>query len=122
MGFLRGLFSAFLGRWIDRLLGTLEIEAAILYVGGVRKAREAFIALLLAVLFLLLMTTGFLLIHVGLFLWLPWSLPARALVLLVLGAAYFGSGLAVVITITSERAWMKFTKVDLPLARLRTNR
>jgi len=122
MGFLRGLFSAFLGRWIDRLLGTLEIEAAILYVGGVRKAREAFIALLLAVLFLLLMTTGFLLIHVGLFLWLPWSLPARALVLLVLGAAYFGSGLAVVITITSERAWMKFTKVDLLLARLRTNR
>ncbi|HAR98928.1 MAG TPA: hypothetical protein DCS11_08570 [Syntrophus sp. (in: bacteria)] len=122
MGFLCGLLSTLFGGWSNRLMGSLEAEAAVLYVGGVRKAREAFIALLIAGLFLLLLMIGFLLVHVALFLWLPWSLTARALVLLVLGVVYFGSGLAVVIALTSQRAWMKFTKVDRLLARLRTNR
>jgi hypothetical protein len=111
------LLSGLLGRWIDLLLGSLEIEAATLYVAGVRKAREAFIALLLAALFLLLMMIGFLLVHVALFMLLPWSPSARALVLLGLGMLYFGCGLAVVITIASERAWIKFTRVDRLLAR-----
>jgi len=119
MGFLQGLVSTLFGGWLDRLLGGLETEAALLYVAGVRKAREAFIALLLAVLFLLLMMTGFLLMHVALFLWLPWSLPARAIVLLVLGAIYFGGGLAVLSAIASERAWVRFAKVDKLVARLR---
>lgn len=118
---MSGLLSTLFGRWLDRLLGSLEMEAATLYVAGVRKAREAFLALLLALLFLLLLMIGFLLMHVALFLWLPWSLSARALVLFVLGMVYFGGGLAVVITIASERAWMKFTKVDRLLARLLTH-
>lgn len=118
MRFLLGLLSAYFGGRPGRLLGSLEAKAAVLYVGGVQKAREAFIALLLAVLFLLLLMTGFLLMHVAIFLWLPWSIPARAIVLLVLGAVYFGCGLAVVLMITSERTWMKFTGVNRLVARL----
>lgn len=118
MGFLQGLVSTLFGGWLDRLLAGLETEAALLYVAGVRKTREAFIALLLAILVLLLMMVGFLLVHVALFLWLPWSLPAQALVLLLLGTAYFGGGLAVLSTIASERAWVKFGKVDKLVARL----
>ena len=122
MKFGFGLLSALFGRWLDRLLGSLEMEAATLYVAGVRKAREAFIALLFALLFLLLMMIGFLLMHVALLLWLPWSLPARALVLFILGMVYFGGGLAVVFRITSDRTWMKFAKVDRLLARLVSHR
>jgi uncharacterized integral membrane protein len=118
MRFLLSLLSRLFGRWFESLLVNLEMEAAALYVAGVRKARGAFIALLLAILFLLLVMIGFLLMHVALFLWLPWSLSARALVLFLLGAVYFGGGLAVVFYITSDRAWMKFTKVDQLLARL----
>lgn len=122
MKFMFGLLSKLFGSWLYCLLGSVEMEAAALYVAGIRKAREAFIALLLAILFLLLMIIGFLLIHVALFLWLPWSLTARAIVLFILGVVYFGGGLVVVFCITSDRAWMKFTKVDCILARLRTHK
>jgi hypothetical protein len=119
---MRSLLSTLFGRWLDRLLGSVEMEAAALYVAGVRKARQGFIALLLAILFLLLMMIGFLLIHVALFMGLPWSLKARAILLFVLGVVYFCGALAVVITLTSERTWMKFAKVDHLLARLLTHR
>ncbi|MEI7903400.1 MAG: hypothetical protein WCK89_24435 [bacterium] len=88
------------------------------YVAGVRKARQAFIALIGLALFLLLALSGFVLIHVALFAWLPWSLPAKALVLLILGVLYLGGGLAVVIGLSSDRTWMRFAKVDQIIAGL----
>jgi hypothetical protein len=118
MKFILGIISALFGRWIDRVLDSLKTEAAAVYVAGVRKARQAFIALLGLALFLLLALSGFVLIHVALFAWLPWSLPVKALVLLVLGVVYLGSGLAVVLGLSSDRTWMKFAKVDRILASL----
>ena len=110
--FLFGILTALFGRWIDNAVESLKIEAATHYVNGVQKARQAFIALLGSFLLLLLMMCGFLLIHVALFVWLPWALPVKAIVLLALGAVYLGVGLAIVGTISSERNWVKFTNVD----------
>jgi hypothetical protein len=118
MKFILGIISALFGRWIDRVLDSLKIEAAAVYVAGVRKARQAFIALLGLALSLLLALSGFVLIHVALFAWLPWNLPAKALVLLLLGVAYLSGGLAVVLGLSSDRTWMKFAKVDRILAGL----
>jgi len=122
MKFVLGIISALIGRWIDGVLGMLKTEAAAVYVAGVRKTRRAFIALLGSFLLLLLMMSGFLLIHVALFMWLPWSLPVKALVLLVLGAAYLGTGLAVVLWLCSDQNWMRFTKVDRILTSLSPRR
>jgi hypothetical protein len=119
MKFILGIISALFGRWIDHVLDILQTEAAAVYVAGVRKARQAFIALLGLALFLLLALSGFVLIHVALFVWLPWSLPVKALVLLVLGVVYLGSGLAVVLGLSSDRTWMKFARVDRILTALR---
>ena len=116
MKFILGIIAALFGRWIDRVLNSLQTEAAAVYVAGVRKARQAFIALLGLALFLLLALSGFVFIHVALFAWLPWSLPVKALVLLVLGVVYLGGGLAVVLGLSSDRTWMKFAKVDRILA------
>jgi MFS family permease len=116
MKFILGIISALFGRWIDRVLNSLQTEAAAAYVAGVRKARQAFIALLGLALSLLLALSGFVLIHVALFAWLPWSLPVKALILLVLGVVYLGGGLAVVRELSSDRTWMRFTKVDRILA------
>jgi hypothetical protein len=118
MKFILGIISALFGRWIDRVLDIVQTEAAAAYVAGVRKARQAFVALLGVALFLLLALSGFVLIHVALFAWLPWSLPTRALVLLILGVVYLGGGLAVVFGLSSDRTWMKFAKVDRVLANL----
>lgn len=118
MKLVLGIISALFGRWIDRVLLILRTEAAAVYVAGVRKVRQAFIALLGLALFLLLALSGFVLIHVAIFAWLPWSLSAKALVLLGLGVVYLGTGLAVVLGLSSDRTWMKFAKVDRILARL----
>jgi len=118
MNFVLGILSALFRRWTGRVQDILQIEAAAVYVAGVRKARQAFIALLGLALFLLLTLSGFVLIHVALFAWLPWSLPAKALVLLILGVVYLGGGLAVVLGLSSDRTWMRFTKVDRILANL----
>jgi hypothetical protein len=118
MKLILGIISALCRRWIGRVQDMLKIEAAAVYVAGVRKARRAFVALLGLALSLLLALSGFVLIHVALFAWLPWSLPAKALVLLILGVVYLGGGLAVVVGLTSDRTWMRFAKVDRILARL----
>ncbi len=118
MKFILGIISALFGRWIGRVQDILQIEAAAVYVAGVRKARQAFIALLGMALSLLLALSGFVLIHVALFAWLPWSLPVKALVLMILGMVYLGGGLAVVRGLSSDRTWMRFTKVDRILANL----
>jgi len=116
------IIKALLGRWIDGVLDGLELQAAAVYVAGVKKTRQAFIALLGALLLLLLMMSGFLLIHVALFIWLPWSLPLKALILLILGVVYLGGGLAVVLRLSSDRTWMKFARVDRILAGLPSRR
>ena len=118
MNFVLGILSALFRRWIGRVQDILQIEAAAVYVAGVRKVRQAFIALLGLGLSLLLALSGFVLIHVAVFAWLPWSLPAKALTLLVLGMVYLGGGLVVVLGLSSDRAWMRFARVDRILASL----
>jgi hypothetical protein len=118
MKFILGIISALFGRWIDGVLCSLQTEAAAVYVAGVMNARQAFVALLGLALSLLLALSGFVLIHVALFAWLPWSLPVKALILLVLGMVYLGGGLAVVLGLSSDRTWMRFAKVDRILAGL----
>jgi len=120
--FILRIIKALFGRWIDGVLDGLELQAAAVYVAGVKKTRQAFIALLGALLLLLLMMSGFLLIHVALFIWLPWSLPLKALILLILGVVYLGGGLAVVLRLSSDRTWMKFARVDRILAGLPSRR
>jgi hypothetical protein len=118
MKFILGILSALFGRWIGRVLFILQTEAAAVYVAGVGKARQAFIALLGLALVLLLALSGFVFIHVALFVWLPWSLPVKALILLILGVVYLGGGVTVVLWLSSDRTWMKFAKVDRILANL----
>jgi len=114
--FIQGILSAVCGRLVDAALTIVKAEAAAAYVSCVLKVRQAFVALLSLAIFLLLTLAGFVLIHVAVFAWLPWSLGVKALVLLILGVVYLGCGLAVTFTISSDRTWMRFAKVDKILA------
>src|SRR5512143_1949663 len=104
--------SGFCNRLAGAALTIVKAEAAAAYVRCVVKVREVFVALVSLAAFLLLALAGFVLVHVALFVWLPWSIGVKALVLLILGAAYFGVGLAAALSINSDRAWMKLAKVD----------
>lgn len=116
MRFIQGILSAFCGRLMDAALTIVKAEAAAAYVSCVLKVRRAFVALLSLACFLLLALAGFVLIHVALFAWLPWSLGVKALLLLILGAVYVTCGLVVVLSISSDRTWMKFAGIDRIMA------
>jgi len=67
---------------------------------------------LAAVLGVMLAVAGFLLIHVGLFLYLPWSVPTKALILVVLGLIYLVVPLIFILRICSRRTWLKLSRAD----------
>lgn len=116
MRFIQGISSAVCCRLVGAAMTIVKAEAAAAYVSCVLKVRRAFVALLSLAAFLLLALSGFSLIHVALFVWLPWSLATKALALSILGVIYLGCGLASALVISSDRAWMRFAKVDKLLA------
>lgn len=87
----------------------LKIEAAKSYLHGVRLARLSALGLLQMVLVTGLICIGAVLFHVGLFLLLPWTVTAKAVLGLLLGAAYMVIGGLALRAAMDERTWMDKT-------------
>jgi apolipoprotein N-acyltransferase len=85
----------------------LKIQAAIWYVKGVAQARRIAVRIVAVVAALLLGTAGFIILHVGLFLWLPVSLAVKGLLLAALGLIYLLAAGLVIRRLLSERSWLK---------------
>jgi hypothetical protein len=107
MKFLFGLLSGTFPGALSWVLRFVKLELASLYVEAVDRSRRLFILALLGVLVLLLCLSGFTLIHVALFYYLPWSIQDKAILLLVLGLVYFWVPLILIILAASRKAWMK---------------
>lgn len=90
----------------------LESKTLTWYVKTVAAARKAFIGSVALASLILVLFTGFVLIHMGLFFLLPWTLATRATILLVLGVIYFGAAIAVLMKISSEKFFMQKTKAS----------
>lgn len=88
-------------------LDLLKLRAAAVYVRAVQTARRWWIGALLLAGVLLLLAAGFVMLHVGFFLWAPWSPATKGLVLLALGLAYMLLALAVIFKLCSEKAWLE---------------
>ncbi len=85
----------------------LKIEVAKSYLHGVRMARQSALSLLCLGLLIGLVCLGMLLFHAGLFLLLPWSVKAKAVLGMFLGLAYVAAGAVVLREAMSERVWME---------------
>ena len=115
---MQGFFSGILGNVLLWLLkqyrrlsiDLVKIEAAIWYVRGVQTARRLFLSALALVLCLLLGAVGFVLLHIGLYVLLPW--PANAMVLMSLGLIYVGIALAGLAWACSEKTWMRCSRAN----------
>jgi hypothetical protein len=108
---LKGVFAAMAVKLLDNYrhlsVRLLRIEAAKSYVLGVRAARNATARLLRMELLVGLICVGVALFHAGLFILLPWSLPARALLGMALGAVYTVAGGVALCSCMDERRWME---------------
>lgn len=85
----------------------LKIQATIWYVKGVAQARQIAVRIVAVVAVLLLGTAGFIVFHVGLFLWLPVSLATKGLLLAALGLIYLLLAGLVIRHLLSEGSWLK---------------
>ena len=94
------------------VLQLIRIKAALYCVKGVKAARGAFLAYLGLKCVLGLLAFGMALAHIGFFLYVPWSMKARALTMLALGGVYIFAAVGILVFFTREKWWMKQTGVS----------
>ena len=106
-GILSSIAVRLLADYRNLSVRLLKIEAAKSYLNGVRLARLSAIGLIQAGLMIGLVLLGALLFHIGLFILLPWTLKAKALLGVCLGLIYVVCGVVMLRAITDEKIWME---------------
>ena len=108
---LRGMVSAIAVNLLDNYrhlsIRLLKIEVAKSYLQGVRKVRLSAIGLTWVGLAIGLICVGVLLFHVGLFILLPWTVKAKAVLGMLMGLVYVVIGWASLRAAMDERTWME---------------
>jgi len=87
----------------------LKIEAAKSYLHGVRMVRLSALGLMRMGLVIGLICIGVVLVHAGLFILLPWTVKAKALLGLFLGAVYTVTGGLALRAAMDEGTWLEKT-------------
>jgi hypothetical protein len=85
----------------------LKIEAAKSYLHGIRLARLSALGLMGVVFMIGLIGGGGLLLHAGVFILLPWTVKAKALLGLALGTAYVVAGILLLRVAMDEKTWLQ---------------
>jgi len=106
-GLLVGIAIKLLDNCRNLSLQLLKIEAAKAYLRGVQMARLSALGLLLMGLMIGLICLGVLLCHVGLFILLPWSLAAKAVLGMALGLVYVVIGAVALHAALDEKTWLE---------------
>jgi hypothetical protein len=106
-GLLAGIAIKLLDNYRRLSIQLLKIEAATCYLHGVQMARLSAIGLMRIGLFIALICVGVLLVHAGLFILLPGSVEAKAVLSMSLGVAYGVIGVAALRAAMAERTWME---------------
>ena len=113
---LKGILSAItiqlLQSYRHLSLQLLKIEAAKCYLHGVQMVRASALCLLRNGLAIGLIGVGVLLLHAGLFLLLPWTVKAKALLGILLGVGYIAIGCAALHAAMDEKTWMTKSGFD----------
>ncbi|MCE9614455.1 MAG: hypothetical protein K8T26_09275 [Lentisphaerae bacterium] len=105
-GLQAGLVVKLLADYRRATTDLLRIEATACYVRGVQLARLSALGLLQIVLMVGLLGLGVLMFHIGLFILLPWSMAAKALLGMILGGGYIAAGWVALRAAFQEQAWM----------------
>ncbi len=106
------LLMSRLQRSKDAAVKLAKIKAVTYYIKAVNGIRMSLIGVILLFVCLFLLMIGFVGLHIALFAYADWQPDTAKLVLLIISAVYFLIGLGALMSVTSERTWMKFSKGD----------
>jgi hypothetical protein len=90
-------------------LKMLKLRAAIYYLEGVKTAHRILILICLLVFVITLIGAGLVIIPLALLLFMPWGPTTKAIVGIVVGAVYLLVPAIALITLLSEKRWMRLT-------------
>ena len=112
MDFRKYFFRRTLGSKIEASVALGKIQAAIVYLNFIKGARRMTMLACVLVLCAVILACGFLLIPVGLCLFMPWAPETKAIVAVSFGTGYIIIPLIVGIALFSEKRWMKMSSAD----------
>jgi hypothetical protein len=106
-GILSGIAVKLLESYRRLSIQLLKIETAKSYLHGVRMARLSALGLMRMGLEIGLICVGVVLFHAGLFILLPWTVKAKAVLGMFLGLVYVVIGSIALHAAMDEKTWMK---------------
>ena len=107
--FFQGLFDWLRSTYLEPSLKMLKLRAAIYYLEGVKGARRILILICLLVFVITLIGAGLVVIPLVLLFFMPWEPVTKAVVGIIIGAIYLLVPAAALISLLSEKRWMRVT-------------
>ncbi|WFB36663.1 hypothetical protein P3T73_02665 [Kiritimatiellota bacterium B12222] len=111
-GWVTQLLAMFLRSQQTGLTRPLRIRMAIAQVEAVKFARGSVMRIMLLLLLYVILFTGFILFHVGLFFYLDWGLADKGALFMILGGVYVLLMVLFMMFGLSQKRWMKKSGAD----------
>ncbi len=96
-----------LGRIFELVSGVIKRYLVASYIDFIEQLRTIYFIVILTSICLLLLLSGFLIVHAALFMYLSWSNEHKSILMLIMGCCYMIIPLAIVGITHSRNQWMK---------------
>ena len=114
----QGVFDWLKSTYVEPSLKVLKLRAAIYYLEGVKGAHRILILVCVLVFVITLIGAGLVMVPMALLLFMPWDPVTKAVVGIVIGAVYLLVPAVALISLLSEKRWMRLTGANEILRRL----
>jgi hypothetical protein len=105
----QGVFGWLKSTYIEPLLRMIKLRAAICYLEGVKSAHRILILFCLLIFVITILGAGLVILPVALLLFMPWEPATKAMVGIIIGAIYLIVPAISLISLLSEKRWMRVT-------------
>ncbi len=105
----QGMFDWLKATYLEPSFRMLKLRAAIYYLEGVKGAHRILILVCLLVFVITLIGAGLVMVPVALLLFMPWEPTTKAVVGIVIGAVYLLVPAVALMSLLSEKRWMRLT-------------
>ncbi len=112
MGFIKGLLFGLAGNAVKTAIDVVKVEIAIRVVKAIGGARKLFMLLSVWIFLLTLVAVGLAMIPVSLCVFMPWAPETKLIVALIFALIYIAVPIFLLMTLMSERRWMKIFRAD----------
>ncbi len=112
MGFIKGILFALAGKYLQTAIDVVKVEFAIAVIKAIGGARRLFMLLSVWIFLLTLVAVGLAMIPVALCVFMPWEPTTKLIIALLFALIYIAVPVFLLMTLMSERRWMKIFHAD----------